>query len=121
MDLSIATAEDMVAELERRGIAVALVISHAQGGSYMPPTDVPPSRRERVIGDSFHDKHPALKAAFLCHGIQWCLNGIQWCLNDGELRTRFPTTPTAARYPVQDGRRGRERGVAAKLRGARRA
>jgi hypothetical protein len=77
MDLSIATAEDMVAELERRGIAVALVISHVQGGSYMPPPDVPPSQRERVIGDSFHDKHPALKAAFLCHGIQWCLNEIQ--------------------------------------------
>jgi hypothetical protein len=76
IDLSLATAEDMVAELERRACAVALVISHVEGGSYMPSPDMPPPKRQRVIGDRFNSKYPALMAGFLCDGIQWCLSEI---------------------------------------------
>ncbi len=38
--------------------------------------DVPAEDREKVYGDSFNSKHPALAAAFLCDGIQWCLTEI---------------------------------------------
>src|SRR5262245_20826414 len=75
--LSLATAEDMLGELQSRGIAAALVMSHVQGGHYIPSADVPPEARERVVGDSFLSKHPAYKAAFLCQGIQSCLSEIE--------------------------------------------
>jgi hypothetical protein len=75
-DLSPATIQDMVAELERRGLAVAIVVSHVQAQSYVLSPDVPPADREKVYGDTFHSKHPAFTAAFLCDGIQWCLTEL---------------------------------------------
>jgi hypothetical protein len=76
VDLSLATFEDIVAELERRKVKVALVVSHVSGGRYTPHPELPPEKRETVYADSRTGKHPALTAALLCDGIQWCLNDI---------------------------------------------
>jgi hypothetical protein len=76
MDLSAATIEDMVAELERRGMAAALCVSHVMEQHFTPSPDVPAEDRERVYATSWFAKHPAFRAHFLCNGIQWCLHEI---------------------------------------------
>jgi hypothetical protein len=74
IDLTLATVEDVIAELERRGLAVAMVLAHASGGFYAPSPDAPPQDRERVVVSRLCGSHPANKAAFLCRGIQRCLS-----------------------------------------------
>src|SRR5437764_13795827 len=76
MDLSIATIEDTVAELERRGMAAALCVSHVMEQRYTPCPDVPADAREKVYATSWFAKHPIFKAHFLCNGLQWCLHEI---------------------------------------------
>jgi hypothetical protein len=75
VSLTLATPEDMLAELNRRGIRAALVLSHVQGGYYQPSPDLPSQDRECVVGDRFLSDlfH---KAWFLCQGVRWCLDDI---------------------------------------------
>jgi hypothetical protein len=66
----LATIEDMGKELERRKIGFALVASHVLGfdsGAVEAP-------QYEIYVDRFSRKHPAYAAAFLCDGIQHCLN-----------------------------------------------
>jgi hypothetical protein len=75
MDLATATTEDMVAELERRGFDVALIVApkgRPQMGE-MSTEELP----RRVFGDSFASRDPAFLAAFFCDGVQPCLNQIE--------------------------------------------
>jgi hypothetical protein len=72
--LSLATFEDIIAEVERRGVACALVVSHVSGRHYIPCPDVPPADREKVYGDAPCRTHPVWTACFLLRGVQWCLS-----------------------------------------------
>jgi hypothetical protein len=72
--LSLATIEDMVAELERRLLVCALFVSHIQGKDCIPCADVPSGDREKVYSDTWTAKHPALQAIALIQGIQLCLD-----------------------------------------------
>jgi hypothetical protein len=74
IELEYATVEDMVAELERRGITAAIVVSHVTVGQHQPGSQSPPGRREKVYGDTTLELHAAYKAAFLCRAVQWCLD-----------------------------------------------
>src|SRR5262245_41006717 len=76
VELSPATPEDMVAELERRRCAVALVLAHVPAQDYVPFPDVPPRDRVKVCAGSLAARHPAFQAALLCDGIQLCLDEI---------------------------------------------
>jgi hypothetical protein len=75
VDLALATIDDMVSELERRGLRTAMVVSHGTGRHDLPGADAPPPDRGRVYGAS-QLNGPAEMAAFLCNGIQWCLSEI---------------------------------------------
>lgn len=75
IDLSLATAEDMIAELERRGCAAALLLSQVPGRSSPLSVELPPGGRQRVLSSGV-GKHPASKAAFLCDGLQQCLDEL---------------------------------------------
>jgi hypothetical protein len=76
VELNIASVEDMVAELERRGLAVAVLVSHVRRQHYIPSSDVPPADREKVYGGTY-SRTPAESARYLCSGIQWCLSDIR--------------------------------------------
>jgi hypothetical protein len=108
VDLSLATFEDIIAELERREVVAALVVSHVLGGRCTPHPELPPEKRETVYADSRTGKHPALTAALLCDGIQWCLDniiedteGVEAALRCAELSRRLHefTDQLAALYP----------------------
>ena len=63
--LSLATIPDIVAELERRHYAVAVVVSQAIGEPERPGPDVPPKNRERVYADESLSMSPVQVAYFL--------------------------------------------------------
>jgi hypothetical protein len=70
--LGLATVGDMVQELERRGVGVAVVVSRnlsdlSQPGRPYSLTD------EQVYADTFCSQHPTFKAALLSQGIEECI------------------------------------------------
>jgi hypothetical protein len=74
-DLSLATLDDIVAELRTRKLDFALVVNHITGGGYIPGGDVQSEERHRVYqGKTFGPQHPALVACDLIDGVQLCLN-----------------------------------------------
>jgi hypothetical protein len=76
IDLSIATIDDIVEELQRRRIVFALYVSHLKAGSYWPGGDVPSEVREKVYGDTFASKNPLFLASQFCDGVQQALNDV---------------------------------------------
>jgi hypothetical protein len=71
IDLSLATIEDIVAELQKRRLEFALFVDHVAHGS-SPGGDVRWEERFGVYSAK-KDSDPAEIANLLCNGIQWCL------------------------------------------------
>lgn len=75
MNLSEATLDDIVCELQNRRLVFALVVAHVLGRGHMPGSDASFRERARAYGSNFLES-PALRAWFLCDGIQTCLNEV---------------------------------------------
>jgi hypothetical protein len=69
--LSLATIPDIVAELERRHYAVAVVVSQAIGEPDWPGPDVPPENCKRVYANETLGMSPVQVACFLCSAVKW--------------------------------------------------
>jgi hypothetical protein len=76
LDLSDVSVDDIVRELQNRRIVFTLLVAHVLQRGRMPGSDVPSAEKAKVYGSTFLEQHPALKAWFLCEGIQACLNEI---------------------------------------------
>lgn len=74
MDLELATIDDMVAELERRGLGAVLYVNHLIHQRYEPSPDVPAEDRQKVYATSWISSQPGYKAHALCEGVQRCLD-----------------------------------------------
>jgi hypothetical protein len=74
MDLELATVEDMVAELERRGIALTLVTWPGLLCGVGPPLEPGENGYPRVYADSSTSEFKSETIVLLCHGIQQVLH-----------------------------------------------
>ena len=71
MDLELATVEDMIAELGRRGLVAAIVVSHVLARDYVQSRGLPMCGAQKVyFTDGTDAKCPTARGAeFLCFGI----------------------------------------------------
>jgi hypothetical protein len=78
MDLELASTEDMIAELGRRGLVAALVVSHVLAKDSVPSPGLPMCGAKKVyFTDGTDAKCPTARgAAFLCVGIVSCFDEI---------------------------------------------
>jgi hypothetical protein len=71
--LTMATIPEIVAELERRHYAVAVVVSQAIGEPDWPGPDAAPEDRKRVYANEALSMSPGQVACFLCHAVKWVI------------------------------------------------
>jgi hypothetical protein len=92
MDLELATTEDMIAELGRRGLVAALVVSHVLAKDSVPSPGLPMCGAKKVyFTDGTDAKCPTARgAAFLCVGIVSCFDEILG-QGSGDMATEYAT------------------------------
>jgi len=78
VDLELATIENIVKELERRGMSVAIVVDRPviiRAGSHSPP-DIHHQEQMVYAGETSPGRQPLVVASFLAWGIQLALNKL---------------------------------------------
>jgi hypothetical protein len=86
-ELSLATIDDMVAELRRRRLEFVLYVAHdiVDIGHEVGSRDTAPEDHVRVFGDEFSEKVPAYKIGILCDAIGMCLHDLEQGPGEGTL------------------------------------